>query len=136
ARLGLIPAGSAAQTNDLGEFRLFGLAPGEVYVHATSRSGFGHSASPRPTVPLATYFPGTADVVGAMPITLAAGQTSADITRRIVSAPEVQVSGVVSTATVNGVTTQYRDDAGTRVAVTVNDASLAGVGVVVRASAR
>jgi Carboxypeptidase regulatory-like domain len=242
ARLGLIPAGSAAQTNDLGEFRLFGLAPGEVYVQATlgvpflrppSRSGFGRSASPRPTVPLATYFPGTADVVGAMPITLAAGQTSGDITIRMVSAPAFQVSGVVTdevgrpvenalvrlllertpaeppmpfmgrmqsarsdkagtftisgvvngsytllaiapvllstrdagrgraagagmstsgtvtggvnsgfvgggvtTETVNGVTTQYRDDAGTRVAVTVNDASLVGVGVVVRASAR
>ena len=72
----MIPAASAAQTNDLGEFRLFGLAPGEVYVQATSRPDFGRSASPRPTVPLATYFPGTADVVGAMPITLAAGQTS------------------------------------------------------------
>jgi G3E family GTPase len=44
--------------------------------------------------------------------------------------------GGVTTETVNGVTTQYRDDAGTRVAVTVNDASLVGVGVVVRASAR
>jgi len=45
ARLGLIPAASAAQTNDLGEFRLFGLAPGEVYVQATSHSDFGRSAS-------------------------------------------------------------------------------------------
>jgi carboxypeptidase family protein len=227
ARLGLIPAGFAAQTNDLGEFRLFGLAPGEVYVQATSRPDFGRSASPRLSVPLATYFPGTADVVGAMPITLAAGQTSGDITIRMVSAPAFQVSGVVTdergrpvenalvrlllemrpgeppmpfmdrmqsarsenagkftisgvvngsytllatapvllstpdasrggaagagtstsftsgtvtggvvsefvgggvtTETVNGVTTRYRDDAGTRVAVTVNDASVAGV---------
>ena len=96
ARPGLIPAGSAAQTNDLGEFRLFGLAPGEVYVQATSRLDFGRSASPRPTVPLATYFPGTADVVGAMAITLAAGQTSGDITIRMVSAPAFQVSGVIT----------------------------------------
>src|SRR6185295_11628110 len=77
-------------------FRLFGLAPGDVYVQATSRPGFGRSASPRPTVPLATYFPGTADVVGAMPITIAAGQTSGDITIRLVSAPAFQVSGVVT----------------------------------------
>jgi hypothetical protein len=235
ARLGLIPAGSSAQTNDLGEFRLFGLAPGEVYVQATSHPDFGRSASPRPTVPLATYFPGTADLVGAMPIALAAGQTSGDITIRMVSAPAFQVSGVVTdeggrpvenalvrlqiertpgeplmgfmgrmlsarsdkagkftisgvvngsytllaiapvlfstgdagrgsgigagsftsitsgtvsggvsgfvgggvtTETVNGVTTQYRDDTGTRVTVTVNDASVAGIGVVVRTSAR
>jgi protocatechuate 3,4-dioxygenase beta subunit len=233
---GLLPAGAVAQTNDLGEFRLFGLAPGEVYVQATSRPDFGRSASPRPTVPLATYFPGTADVVGAMPMTLAAGQTSGEITIRMVSAPAFQVSGVVTdeggrpvenalvrlviegapgeppmpfaggmrsarsdkagrftiggvvngsytllaiapvllstrdaapgdaggagvstsftsgtvtggvvsgfvgggvtTETLNGVTTQYRDDAGTRVAVTVNDASVAGVEVAVRRPAR
>jgi hypothetical protein len=96
ARLGLLPAGALAQTNDLGEFRLFGLAPGEVYVQATSRPEFGRSASPRPTVPLATYFPGTADVGGAMPIALAAGQTSGEITIRMVSAPAFQVSGVVT----------------------------------------
>ena len=44
--------------------------------------------------------------------------------------------GGVTTETVNGVTTQYSDDAGTRVAVTVNDASVAGVEVVMRAPAR
>jgi hypothetical protein len=236
ARLGLIPAGSAAQTNDLGEFRLFGLAPGEVYVQATSRPDFGRPTSPRPTVPLGTFFPGTPDVAGAMPITLAAGQTSGEIAIRMVSAPAFQVSGVVTdeggrpvenalvrlviertpgeppmpfmsrmqaarsdkagkftisgvvngsyallaiapvllsrrdaapggaagagmstsftsgtvtggvvsgfvgggvtTETVNGVTTQYRDDAGTRVAVTVNDASATGIEMVVKAQAK
>src|SRR5262249_15943174 len=83
-------------TNVIGEFRLFGLAPGDVYVQATSQIDFGRSASSRPTVPLPTYLPGTADVVGAMPITLAAGQTSGDITIRLVSAPAFQVSGVVT----------------------------------------
>jgi protocatechuate 3,4-dioxygenase beta subunit len=96
ARLGLIPAGSAAQTNDLGEFRLFGLAPGDVYVQANSRSGFGRSVSPRSNVPLPTYFPGSADVAGAMPITLAAGQTSGEITIKMVSAPAFQITGVVT----------------------------------------
>lgn len=236
ARPDLIPGGSAAQTNDLGEFRLFGLAPGDVYVQAASRPDFGRSASPRSTVRLVTYFPGTADVVAAMPITLAPGQTSGDITIRMVSAPAFQVAGVVfdeggrpvenalvklllertpgeplmssmgrsqsarsdkagnftingvvngsytlvaiapvllstrdaghvgpagagmSTAftsgavsggvvsgfvgggvtieTVNGVTTQYRDDAGTSVAVTVNDASVQSLAVAVRAPTR
>ena len=46
------------------------------------------------------------------------------------------VGGGVTTETVNGITTQYRDDAGTRLTVTVNDASLEGVAVVVRTSAR
>jgi protocatechuate 3,4-dioxygenase beta subunit len=96
ARLGLIPAGAVAQTNDLGEFRLFGLAPGDVYVQANSRPDFGRSASPRSTVLLATYFPGTADVVGAMPIALVAGQTSGEITINMVSAPAFQVTGIVT----------------------------------------
>jgi Carboxypeptidase regulatory-like domain len=232
ARLALIPAGSAAQTNDLGEFRLYGLAAGDVYVQATSRPDFGRSTSPRPTVQLATYFPGTAEVVDAMPITVAAGQTSGDITIRMISAPAFQVAGVVTdegagpvenalvklvpertpgeplmpwmrgsrsvrtdkagrftingvvngsftlvaiapvllstrdagevrpsgagmstgfssgtvsgvisgfvgggvtTETINGVTTQYRDDAGTSVVVTVNGASVQGLAVAVRA---
>src|SRR4051794_5922564 len=94
ARVRLIPAGSASQTDDLGDFRLFGLAPGDVYVQATSPPDFGRPASPHPIVPLATYFPATAEFVGAVPITLAAGQTSGDITIRVVSAPAFQLSGV------------------------------------------
>jgi protocatechuate 3,4-dioxygenase beta subunit len=233
ARLALIPAGSAAQTNDLGEFRLFGLAAGDIYVQATSRTDFGRSMSPRSTIQLATYFPGTAEVVGAMPITVAAGQTSGDITITMISAPAFQVAGIVSdeggrpienalvklvpermageplmqwmsgsrsarsdhtgkftmngvvngsytlvaiapvllstrdaghvspagagmstgftsgtvsgvisgfvgggvtTETIDGVTTQYRDDAGTSVAVTVNGASVQGLAIAVRAT--
>jgi len=44
--------------------------------------------------------------------------------------------GGVTAETVNGVTTQYRNDAGTRVPLMVNDASVAGVEVVVGAPAR
>jgi hypothetical protein len=82
-RLGLMPAGPVALTNDLGEFRLFGLAPGEVFVQATSHSDSGRLASPRATVPLATYFPGTVDVGSAIPVALAAGQTSGAITHAV-----------------------------------------------------
>jgi hypothetical protein len=45
---------------------------------------------------LATYFPGTVDVAGAMPITVAAAQTSGDITITMISAPAFQVAGVVT----------------------------------------
>lgn len=51
----LIPAGPGAQTNDLGEFRLFSLPPGEYYVQATPRFDFGGSAAPRATTMLPTY---------------------------------------------------------------------------------
>ena len=59
--------------------------------------------------------------------------TSGTVTGGVVSGFGV---GGVTTETVNGLTTQYRDDAGTRVVVTVNDASVAGVEVAVRAPAR
>ena len=36
----LVPAsGRVAQTNDLGQFRIYGLPPGDYYVSATLRSG-------------------------------------------------------------------------------------------------
>ena len=35
----LQPAGRMAQTNDLGQYRIYGLAPGEYYVSATLRGG-------------------------------------------------------------------------------------------------
>src|SRR5947208_2491467 len=65
----LIPAGgSGAQTNDLGEFRVSGLAPGEYFVAVSPRSiaMFGTAnSSPardlkiaRSTLPT-TYYPGT-----------------------------------------------------------------------------
>jgi hypothetical protein len=55
--------------------------------------------------------------------------TSGTVTGSVVSG---FVGGGVTTETINGMTTQYRDDAGTRVAVTVNDASVAGVELAVR----
>jgi hypothetical protein len=40
----LIPAGGGGETNDLGEFRLFSLAPGDYYVHAMRRPLFDGTA--------------------------------------------------------------------------------------------
>jgi protocatechuate 3,4-dioxygenase beta subunit len=92
---GLVHAGRSAQTNDLGEFRLFGLPPGEYYVMATPSHGLGMSPPPRATTMLPTYFPTTPDPVAAQPINVAGGQTSADIVIRMVGVPAFQVSGVV-----------------------------------------
>jgi hypothetical protein len=90
----LLPIGSGAQTNDLGEFRLFGLPAGEFYIQAM-RPDFGHAPAPSSTTVLPTYFPGTSDRAAAQPITVGAGQMSAEIIIRMVSAPAFQVSGVV-----------------------------------------
>ena len=91
----LVPAGPGGETNDLGEFRLFSLAPGEYYVHAMPRAHFDGMPARRGTTMLPTYFPNAPDSQSAHPVAVAAGQTSGDIVVRIISAAAFEVSGVV-----------------------------------------
>lgn len=91
----LRPAGSSGMTNDLGEFRLFSLPPGEYYVQAMAGPHFEGSQSARGTTMLPTYFPGTSDPTAAQPIAIGPGQTSADVVIRMMSAPAFQLSGVI-----------------------------------------
>jgi uncharacterized membrane protein YgcG len=96
SNLVLMPAGPMAQTNDLGEFRVFGLpAHDEYFVHASPRPRFGESATQSSTMLMPTYFPGALDSQAAQPIAVGAGQTSAEVVIRMVSAPSFQVIGVV-----------------------------------------
>src|ERR1039457_5042154 len=72
----LVPSGYAS-TDDLGEYRLFGLAPGRYYLEATYRSFGTLMRASRPAskaveesfVP--TYYPGTIDIGNATAIELA-----------------------------------------------------------------
>ena len=90
----LVPAGRASTTNDLGQFRVFGLPPGEYYVSATLRtidtmvmdmlggSGVGGpSGSNNNSGYAATYYPGTPNAAEAQRVALALGQelSSVDI---------------------------------------------------------
>ena len=87
-------AGRNSTTNDLGQFRVFGLPPGEYYVSATLRTldtmimdmlgGSGHggpSGSNNSAGYAATYYPGTPNAAEAQRISLALGQemSGADI---------------------------------------------------------
>jgi hypothetical protein len=85
-----------AQTNDLGEFRLVGLADGDYVV----------IAAPQPQRPFAqpapggaalspTYYPGTADRDAAQIISVASAQTVSDLQFALISTPAYEVSGVV-----------------------------------------
>ena len=68
----LVPAGFA-QTNDLGEYRLFGLPPGQYYVGASyspGRVGLPGSEGGYTS----TYYPGTTDPSRATPLALRAGE--------------------------------------------------------------
>ena len=84
----LVPSGRQSTTNDLGQFRIFGLPPGEYYVSATLRTidsmvmdmlGGGASAG-GPTGSnsnagyAATYYPGTPNPGEAQRVSLAVGQ--------------------------------------------------------------
>jgi hypothetical protein len=69
--------GEASRTNDLGEFRVFGLAPGEYLVVASPRP-FGIDTLSR-TMVSSTFYPGTSDPSAAQVVTVNAGQTVAGI---------------------------------------------------------
>ena len=95
----LVPAGQGGQTNDLGEFRVHSLPPGEYYLQAAAVVFGGAVATPgrqgtgMTLVP--TYFPGTSDASAAHPVLVMSGQTTDDVVVRMVAAPAFEVSGVV-----------------------------------------
>lgn len=69
------------QTNDLGEFRLFGLSPGQYFVRATLRTNrLENAKTQQGYVPI--YYPGVSDAGRAVPIAIAGGDefSGADIT--------------------------------------------------------
>jgi hypothetical protein len=102
-RLMPAPMQGPQHTNDLGEFRIAGLAPGEYYVSAMPRgqSPFGGPGVevPPPTTSrttiATTYYPGTTDVAAAQPIAVARGAEVGNISFTLQALPAFRVSGVV-----------------------------------------
>ena len=101
----LIPAPMQGmqQTNDLGEFRLAGLPPGEYFVSAAPnmQSPFGGPgiAAPSPsqsrTAVTTTYYPGTTDQAAALPVAVARGAEVGTISFMLQSLPVFRITGVV-----------------------------------------
>jgi hypothetical protein len=91
------PPGQSGQTNDIGEFRLAGLAPGDYYVAAMprTRSPLEQSASSGGTAPATTFYPGSAEMSGARIVTVVAGQTVGGVEFSMLSARGFAISGVV-----------------------------------------
>jgi hypothetical protein len=81
----LVPVGGSS-TNDLGEFRVYGISPGQYYLLATWRNP-GLSVNPNApfTSPLdrmaypATYYPGTTDSATAQRLTVSVSRETADL---------------------------------------------------------
>jgi hypothetical protein len=101
-------------TNDLGQFRVYGLPPGEYYVSASLRgpgldvgmfeieammsaatTATSNSASLPKSGYAATYYPGTANAAEAQRVTVGVGQESTGIDFALIPVRLSRVSGVV-----------------------------------------
>ena len=90
------PMAQGFSTNDLGEFRVFGLAPGEYLLTATPQQRFGFQNSSTDTSLLAsTFYPGVSDAAAAQTIVVTAGETAGSVEFRLLTTPGFSVSGVV-----------------------------------------
>lgn len=108
--------GRSAMTNDLGQYRLYGLSPGDYYVNASVRdaaameltmaslSGAASGAGPampggQPSAGYApTYFPGTGNAADAQKITVAAGQEAQGTDFALAPVRLARVAGTVLTS--------------------------------------
>jgi hypothetical protein len=89
-------AGRMATTNDIGEYRIFGLAPGQYFLSATLQGGammMMTEASDDRSGYAPTYYPGTADASQAQRISIGIGQTASDINVALVPTRTARVSG-------------------------------------------
>lgn len=110
----LQPSGRTGQTNDLGQFRIYGLSPGDYYVNATFRggdmmamefamaaavggsAGAGGPVGSNPNSGYApTYFPGTANGAEAQKITLAVGQEAQNTDFALLPVKLAKITGTV-----------------------------------------
>lgn len=88
---------SSAQTNDLGEFRIFGLTPGQYFVQASWRRFGGPVDPPSPdrTGYPETFFPGTTIVAEAQRFTVRAGQTIGDLVMALSPIKTARIEGSI-----------------------------------------
>jgi len=106
----LVATGRPSMTNDLGQFRLFGLPPGEYYVSATLRtfdsmimdmmggSGGGPTGSNSNSGYAATYYPGTPNPAEAQRISLAVGQELATVEIQMQPVRLAKITGIASSS--------------------------------------
>jgi protocatechuate 3,4-dioxygenase beta subunit len=89
----LVPAGRPGVTNDIGEFRLFAIPPGQYYLSATLR-GFGMMGDSDDRSGYApTYFPGTPNLAEAQKVTIGLGQSVSDINMALITTRTSRITG-------------------------------------------
>jgi hypothetical protein len=88
------PYGRPAMTNDIGEFRLFGLPPGEYYISATARDLSAMMAASDDRAGYApTYYPGTPNAGEAQLVAIAVGESKSDLTFALVPVKTARITG-------------------------------------------
>ena len=109
------------QTNDLGEFRIFGLAPGEYVLAASPQQRFGfQNLSIDTTLLASTFYPGVSETAAAQTIIVIAGETVGGVEFRLLTTAGFKVSGVVvdqTGAPVAGAMVMLRGDPRSAVAI-------------------
>lgn len=95
-----VNAGRAGTSDDIGQFRIFGLMPGEYIVRASVRDNAAMAAAivagtDEPSGYPATYYPGTTDVGQAQALSLDLGQELGSVAFSLVPARLARVSGNV-----------------------------------------
>ena len=92
----LMPSGRGGQTNDVGEFRLYGLSPGQYFVSATLRSFIGPSTDVTDRTGYApTFYPGTGNVAEAQRVSVSPGQTIASVNIALLPIQTSKITGIV-----------------------------------------
>jgi hypothetical protein len=96
----LLPTGGAS-TNDIGEYRIFGLAAGQYYVFAAAAqwsmgtvNGLGVEGSEARTGYAPTFYPGTTEITSAQKLTVGVAQTLGEINIGLLPTRLATISGV------------------------------------------
>jgi len=96
-------AGRPSRTDDLGQYRVFGLSPGEYVVSATFQGNFMMmrervEASSEPTGFAPTYFPGVPSIGDAARITIGVGEENTNASFALFATHLAVVEGTVTTS--------------------------------------
>jgi hypothetical protein len=95
----LVNAGRTAVSDDIGQFRIFGLMPGDYILRASVRPNaqmaMAFAVVEEPSGYPPTYYPGTTDVAQAQSVTVALGQEMSSVTFSLVPARLARISGTV-----------------------------------------
>lgn len=96
----LLPGGRMDQTNDIGEFRLFGLAPGQYFLTAILRSMGPVAENSLDRIGYATtYYPGTTELGSAQRLAVGPGETVSGIEVQLIATRTARISGTAFDST-------------------------------------